>query len=403
MPAARTPRWTADELAVLRETYPHGGAEGVAARLPGRSWRSVYVKAHRLGLTCGRATGGRKPELTGDALEEAIRLREVEGWSFARIGARFGVAEASACNAVLIALCPRKGYTPAQRDAYGRLTVEGIERLRLALRKGLKGVDIQLRLGVSASLVAEERRRYNRELKARGKALLPPPGGGEAYSGARLSRAKKAEVEALFLQGLGTLKVSQKSGVSRTSCIRIRARLVKRLKRKGEALPGCDERGRRRVHAESSRFIPEPLKQALRDMLLDGLPVRRAAMLCAIGACSAYRIRDALRAELEAQGEVLPKPRLPGRRRQEVSPTWPPRGVQEIYAFRQLLQDRSFEEAKAEWRKRKRDEIATEKARPRSFEEQLARIKSGEIGIAPAFTRQHLEPTVVAETRARRA
>lgn len=393
MSAHRAPRWTTSEIAVLEEFYPEQGVDCVEY-LPGRTWKSVHQKAHKLGLRCEKIAAAPKPRLVGAHLEEAIRLREVEGWSFARIGAKFGVAEASACNAVLIALCPRRGFRPAERDEHGRLTREGLERLRLALRKGLKGVDIQLRLGLSASCIAEQRRRYARELRAKGKAPLPPPGAGEQYSGAKLSRAKKAEVEALFMQGLGTLKVSERAGVSKTSCTRIRTRLVRRLKRQGRELPGCDARGVRHAQAESARFIPGPVREALRSLLLDRVPVRRAALMLAVGASSAYRIRDELAAELRARGRELPKPILPGRRRVSIaSAYWPPDGPSEIYAFRALLSGRSFDEAKAEWCRRKRGERAAENSRPRTFEEQLARIGRGEIGIAPALTRRHLEPT----------
>src|SRR3546814_17712182 len=72
---------------------------------------------------------------------------------------------------------------------------EEIERMRLMLRKGLKGVEIQLRLGVSAACVSEQRRKYRADLKARDKAPLPPPGNGEQYSGARYSKAKRRAVD----------------------------------------------------------------------------------------------------------------------------------------------------------------------------------------------------------------
>lgn len=264
MPAHRSPRWSPAEVAILLDRYPSAGMAGVQLLLPGRSWHSIYVKASKLGLKSERVTDAPRAKLQGADLEEAIRLRETEGWSFGRIGALLGVAEASACNAVLIALCPRKGFVPAQRDPHGRLTAEGMERLRYALKKGLKGVDIQLRLGLSAACVAEQRRRYNRELKANGKVPLPPPGAGEQYSGVKLTRGMKVEVEELFLKGLGALKVSEHTGAAKTTCTRIRQRLVRRLRRKGEALPGCDVRGVRHVQADSSRFIPEECKAALR-------------------------------------------------------------------------------------------------------------------------------------------
>lgn len=395
MSAHRTPRWTSAEVAILREHYPAGGLEAAQSLLPSRSWHSIYVKAHKLGLRCERVTDAPKPKLDGDDLEEAIQLREQEGWSFARIGAHFGVSEASACNAVLIALCPRKGYRPAERDEHGRLTAEGVDRLRLALRKGLKGVDIQLRLGLSASCIAEQRRRYARELKARGKAPLPPAGGGEMYSGVKLTRAMKAEIEARFMEGLGTLKVSQMTGASKTSCTRVRNRLIRRLKRQGKTLPGCDERGVRHVQAESSRFIPGEVKAALRGMLLERVPVMRAAKLLAVGSCSAYRIRDELAADMKARGEELPKPKRPGRVRYPADPTWPPNGPAEIYAFREMLAEMSFDEAKAEWRRRRREERKAEAERPRSFAEQLARVQRGEIGIASAMPRHHLDTTLL--------
>jgi DNA-directed RNA polymerase specialized sigma24 family protein len=401
MPAHRTARWTAAETAILQTQYPEMGID-LAEQLPGRSWHSIYVKAHKLGLKSGKVTAAPKPRLSGPDLEEAIRLREGEGWSFARIGAKFGVAEASANNAVLIALCTRRGFKPAERDQHGRLTAQGLERVRYALKKGLKGVDIQLRLGVSASCVAEQRRRYNRELLERGKALLPPPGAGEAYSGVKLSKAKKAEVERLFLDGLGTAKVAERSGVSKTSCTRIRNRLIKRLKRKGETLAGCDAAGVRHVQAESTRFITDAQRDALRSMLLERIPVSRAARIVAIGGSSAYRIRDELAAELAAAGRCLPPPARPGRVRPNafVQSHWPPNGAAEIYAFRQLLRDLPFEDAKVAWRRRKQEAARIEAQRPKSFEEQLAMVAAGKLKLSTSLSRAHLEPQYREERRA---
>lgn len=394
----KAPPWSREEINILRNFYPREGID-CADRLPDRSWQAIHQKAHKLGLKCERLVDAPAAKLQGELLEEAIRLREQDRWSFARIGAKIGFCEATVCNAVLIALCPRKGYTPAQRDEHGCLTDEGIGRLRYALKKGLKGVDIQLRLGLSAGRVAEERRRYNRELKEAGKAPLPPPGGGEAYSGLKLTAAKKREVEDLFLQGLGTLKVSERTGASTTSCTRIRNRLVKRLKRKGETLPGCDEDGARRVQAESSRFIPEECKASLRAMILDRVPVARAARLLSIGSCSAYRIRDELAADLAARGEKLPRPdrALWGRGSAGASPFWPPRGAKQIYAFRELMREMAFDEAKAEFCRQRREEREAERRRPKSFEEQLRLVASGRVGLTTNFARRHLEPALTAE------
>lgn len=404
MPAHRTPRWSAAEMAVLREHYPAQGID-VAEHLPGRSWHSIHVKAHKLGLHCTRLTNAPKPKLAGADLDQAIALRENEGWSFARIGAKFGVCEAAANNAVLIALCTRRGFTPAQRDTHGRLTDEGRERVRLALKKGLKGCDIQLRLGVSAACVAEQRRRYNADLKARGKALLPPPGGGAAYSGVKVPKAKRAEAEALFLQGLGTLKISQRTGLSKTSCTRLRTRLIRRLAKKGEALPGCDITGARHVQAESSRFVPPAASEALRCLLLDRMPVLRAARLLAIGMSTAYRTRDALAAELAAQGKTLPAPILPGRVKTGTfaEADWPPQGARAIYAFRALLADMPFDQARERWRADRRAEREAERAarieaqqRPMTFEDQLARVAAG-AGLQRNLSRAHLEPKFIPE------
>ena len=400
MPARKAPRWTTAELAIVRDSWDGEGVRAARLLLPRRSVWAINVKASKLGLRRDPARSNAHaptPKLCGDQLEQAIHLREVESWSFARIGARFGVSEASANNAVLIALCARKGFTPAQRDDHGRLTPEGRERLRYALKKGLKGCAIQLRLGVSAGCVAEQRRRYNRELKAAGKALLPPPGGGVAYSGVKLSPADKRTVEALFMQGLGTTKVSERCGVSHTSCVRIRNRLIKRLRRQGESLPGCDAHGVRHVQRESSRFITDEQKRELRALLLDRVPVRRAALLLAIGASTAYQFRD----ELAARGEALPLPIRPGRVKAiQADPYWPPHGAKAIYAFRELLRELPFTEAKAQWCADRQRERRAEASRPRTFEEQLALVGAGQLGLACAIPRRHLEPGHAAEARA---
>jgi hypothetical protein len=400
MPAHRIPRWSSSELAVLREHYPALGGDCIE-HLPGRSWTSVVQKAHKLGLRCKKAVIAPTARLTGEALEEAIVLREQQQWSFARIGAKFGLSEAAVCNAVLIALCPRKGFRAAERSASGCLLPEGKARLRYALKLGLKACDIQLRLGLSAGRIAEERRRYNAELKAAGKALLPPPGRGTSYSGVAVPRSLKAEIEALFLQGLGTKKISERTGASHTTITRVRTRLIKRLRRKGETLPGCDASGKRHKASESVAYIHPENIRVLREQLLEGVPVRRAAWFAAVGASTAYRQRDLLAAELKAQGERLPTPRLPGRCRKpgyRDDPLWPPATAADLIAFRGMLVDgTSFEQAREGWRERRRAErqAAREKELTynRSFEEQLERIARGEIGISMAIPRAHLETT----------
>jgi hypothetical protein len=376
MPAHRNPRWSTAEISILGEHYPLGGIKAVCELLPSRSVYSIHVKVAKLGIRCERPQQhAPRCVLAGDDLEEAIRLREIEGLSFERIGARFGCSESAACNAVLNALCVRHGHTPAERDEHGRLTARGMERLRWCLKKGMKGVEIQLRLGVTASCIAEQRRRYNRELKDNGKALLPQPGAGERYSGAKIDAAKKREVEQLFLAGFGTLKVSQQAGVSKTACTRIRNKLVRRLTRKGECLPGCDLHGVRHAMRDHSRHVTEQQKAKLRSLILESVPVRRAAAICGIGTCSAYQIRDDLKAEL---GE-LPKPKLPGRvsklRSEMLYAQAIPAG--HMWRFRQLvgkLGDVDIARATL------RAEIS-EARRNRTFEQQLEALRRGEVSL----------------------
>jgi hypothetical protein len=377
MPAHKSPPWTSAERAILADIFPREGINGAADALPDRSWQAINVMASKLGIRSGIVGDAPQPKLSGDRLEEAIRLREVDGWAFGRIGATFGVSEAAASNAVLIALCPRRGFTPAERDEHGRLTEAGLDRLREMLRKGMKGVDIQIRLGVSAGCVAEQRRRYRADLKARGKAPLPAPGKGARYSGVKLSRADKLAVEALFLEGLGAKKINERTGISHTSIVRIRARLVKRLKRKGECLPGCGADGRRGAAKVSLNYIPADAVAALRDRLLAREPVRRAALAVGIGGSSAYRIRDALAAELAAGGGQLPKPILPGKTKLPPA-DWLPR--EKAGHFRALAHQLGVEAARemvlAEMRAERQAAIE-EARRPKSFEEQLAAVKAG--------------------------
>jgi hypothetical protein len=375
MPAHRSPSWTSAEVAILREHYPLGGIKAVSELLPTRSVYSIYVKVAKLGIRCEQPQQHAPRCVLGGAdLEEAIRLREQERFSFERIGARFGCSESAACNAVLNALCVRQGHTPAERDEHGRMTARGMERLRWCLKKGMKGVEIQLRLGVTASCIAEQRRRYNRELKANGKALLPPPGAGEAYSGAKLSRDKKREVEALFLEGFGTAKVAVKAGISKTSCTRIRNRLLRRLKRDGKCLPGCDADGVRRTMRDHYRHVPDELRARCRELILQRVPVSRAAMISGIGSCTAYRIRDELKAEL---GDAMPRPRLPGRTtplerelmRAQAIPS------KHLWRYRELVRDVGDpDKARATLRA----EIA-EARRNQTFEQQLEAVRRGEV------------------------
>lgn len=385
------PRWTPQELDILRAVYPAGGAEAAMAALPGRPRLAIYVKANKLGLHTSNRNIAPQLALAGADLIEAIELR-AQGWGCERIGRKFGLAECTVSNAIIIEEGRLKGYRPLPRDEHGHLLPSSIDTLRLMLRKGLKARDIQERCGVSAACVAEQRRRYAADLKARNKAPLPPPGGGQAYSGARVPKAQRQLVEQFYMEGLGAAKIVERTGVSYTTVQRIRQRLVKRLKRKRQSLPGCDIDGCRHTQAESTRFIPPASIDRLKAMLLDRIPVSRAARECGIGGSSAYRIRDELRAELEAKGEQLLDGIRPGRVKSVNHPSrtakWLPTGAKNIYRYRQLLATMDPDQARAamlaEIEQAKTEERAAriaEAARPLTFEEQLARVRSGEARI----------------------
>ena len=377
--------WSPAELKWLRDNYQQFGRAGCAERM-GRTRSAVGVMASRLHLRTTVTNRARRPSLAGAQLEEAIRLHEEEGWGFERIGQKYGYCETAVTNAVLIALCPRNGFRPAERNEYGRLMPEEIERMRLMLRKGLKGVEIQLRMGVSAACVAEQRRRYQADLKARDKAPLPPPGNGERYSGVRVPKADRKRAEEIMLQGYGTARVSRMTGVSKTVCIRIRAALVKRLARKGESLPGCDIDGRRLVQLPGLRNIHPAQIDALKRMMIDGIPVRRAASMAGIGHCSAYRIRDDLNAERATQGKspiAAKQWRTAAGKKAAKAAEWLD-GAADILRFRALIVELGYDAAipamKAEIRARAEAARAAreaERIRPKTFEEQLAAVRAG--------------------------
>jgi hypothetical protein len=402
MARAKAPAWTPEEIAVLHEIYPAGGINAVTDLLPERSWQAIYVMASKLGIRTQAVTEAPKARLQGDHLERAIGMREDQGWSFARIGAELGVSEASACNAVLIALCTRKGFRPAERDAKGRLLPEGIERLRYALRKGYKGVDIQLRLGLSAGRVAEERRRYSRELKAAGKVPLPPPGGGEAYSGVKVSRGKIAEIEAALMQGLGTLKVSERTGASKTTITRARNRLIRKLQRQGKTLPGCDSNGKR-VHLVDQLFqIPDAARVEFRRLLIEErMSAARAGLRAGVGGSNAHFMYQGIVAEFAARGEALP----PTKRAPSRGPAWRqiraedalyPKGRTAMALYRRYAAEHGYPAAR---QKLADDRAATavaareEARRPKSFEEQLAMVAAGKARVVANIPLRRPDPT----------
>ncbi len=324
-----------------------------------------------------RLPRGRQLGLHGEALTRAVELYE-SGQSMEATARAIGMPTPTVQNGVMAALCVRRGYRPAERDKNGYLTSAGVERLREMLRKGMKGVDIQLRLGVSASTISNERGRYNVDLKARGKRPLPRPGGGAMYSGARLSREQIKEVERLLHTGLGSQQVGRKTGISSTSVIRIRAALVKRLARKGEVLTGCDKRGKRVKLANLVHAVPEAAKAKLRQLIADRVPVSRAAVMTNIGSCYAYKVRDEMRAEYAARGEFLPAPIKLGRKlakEADFRAAWLPGGRANKVLYRTILIACGGDEAEA--RRKTIRAIAERDGDDPTMAEQFDRLRRG--------------------------
>ncbi len=324
-----------------------------------------------------RLPRGKCLALHGEALDRAVALYE-GGTSMEAVARAIGMPCPTVQNGVMAALCVRRGYRPAERDANGYLSPAGLERLREMLRKGMKGVEIQLRLGVSASTISNERRRYNADLKARGKRPLPRPGGGEMYCGARLSREQVKEIENLLMTGLGSQQVAKRTGVSSTSVIRLRHKLVKRLARKGQALTGCDKSGKRVRLLNLVHSVPESAKEKLRDLILDRVPISRAAVMANVGTSFAYSMRDAIRAEFAERGEALPPPIKLGRtkaREADFRAAWLPKGRSNIVLHRQILAECNGDEHEA--RRRTIRAIAARDGQDPAMAEQFDRLRRG--------------------------
>lgn len=380
----KAPPWTAEEIAILADVYPRGGLDEAADALPERSWGALTMMASKLGLKSALLGQGRTASLAGDALEEAIRQRENLGWSFEQIGAAHGVCETAAQNAVLMALCPRKGFTPAERDTNGKLLPEGRERLRAMLRDGRKGVEISLELGISVARIALERREMNAELVGQGRAALPPPGNGERYSGAKISTDVYLQVDQLLLQGYGAARISSWTDVSKVHVGRRRNKLIKSLAREGRCLPGCDAQGRRIAYKDSAAAVAEVQKSILRAELLKGTAVARAAKIAVVGESFAYDFRDALRAELARVGKELPPVKRLGARAEAVDRPldWLPRKKKNLILYRRHLIEAGGDQVEA--KRRTISDLMPKPAprpaaskRPLTFEEQLARVAAG--------------------------
>lgn len=392
--------WSEEEDEIIRRYYPDNGPKGVALHLTEvkRSLAAISMHAHKLGVACNLRAQAPTFRMTQAEIRSAQALHDA-GESYTAIAKKLGYAATTVSNALIIEEGKRRGYTPLPRDEFGGLTPDSLAKLREMLRKGMKGVDIQMRAGVSAACVAEQRRRYSAYLRRTRKVPLPQPGNGERYSGAKLAKENVRAAEALFMEGFGQLKIVERTGLSKTSVARIRIKLVRRLRRKKIALPGCELDSTRRRQKESLRFVPEEAKAKLRALLMERVPVLRAAKLSGIGTCTAYKLRDELKAELEERGETLPKPKLPGRVRGKhpeirALEEWMPEGAAGIYHYRALVKAHGEEEARRILKAEKEEARAAQaKKTPRvlSFEEQLERVRRG-AGLAPAFKPKRADP-----------
>ncbi len=341
----RRPHYSKREDQILARLFPKDGAEACQAKLRRRSLPSIKQRAAILGLKppCDQRHQGLRRTLCDVQAGQALDMRD-QGMAFAKIGSHFGVCEATATNAVLHAQCLRAGGTPARRDASGAILARDIERLRAMLRSGERGCAIARALGISANSVSYHRRKYQAELDQSGAAYrLPPPGAGTPYSGRKLTNKEREAVVALLKSGLGAMRVARQTGVSKTHIGRIRRTLIKEMALQGKTLAGCTSDGSRLVTLKSTRFVTAEQTARLRQLLIERIPVRRAALLTGIGGCTAYRLRDDLRVELAAKGETLPNPILPGRVRVLSGNTLP---GHDIYRFRALLETTSFDEAR---------------------------------------------------------
>lgn len=337
---------------------------------------------------------GKQMALHGPLLDRAVHLFDVDGLSMEAVAREVDMSAPTVQNAVYAALCAKRGYSPAERDGNGYLTAVGRERLRELLREGMKHVDIQVRLAVSAGTVSNERRAYNADLKARGKRPLPLPNDGEAYSGLRLTNAQRKEVEAHLLAGLGSVKVSALTGVSKTVCVRIRLKLMVRLKRKGQLLAGCDASGRRVKLVDQGARVPDADRERFRSLLLDRVPVKRAALMANIGASSAYRLRDEFRDELASRGETLPGIKRLGRVNGPIADaraTWLPKGRKNYVLYRAKIAETDGNATLA--RKLTVRAIADRDGEDPYLAEQIDRMKRG-AGLVARFDYRRADPTM---------
>jgi len=352
--------WSKAEVRRLRAKFPELGATGCLPLFKRRSLNSIRQKAIVLDLAFIHPNHrGLVSPIPVDQFPRVLAMHKA-GASCRAIGRAYGVSSSSATNALAAAKCRASGRAPAKRSADGGLMIRDLKRVHAMLEAGARGIDIQTEIGISASSVSTHRRRLNKERAAAGLPLLPPAGGGDRYAGARLSADDVRTIEKLFMKGYGSRIIATRTGISGTTIKRHRDRLIARLACKGQVLPGCDASGKRISVKAHAHRVTEERVAALRLHILGRLPVQRAARLCGVGISSAYRIRNALAAELAARGEILSKPILPGR---------------SAVARRATEQDANAAAAAV---------LAPPRPRRLTFDEQLQRVRNG-AGLTRAF------------------
>lgn len=133
------------------------------------------------------------------------------------------------------------------------------------------------------------------------------------------------------------------------------------------------------------QITPEQIA-AVRRMITDGMPVRRAGNIAGVGLCSAYRMRDAINAERLAAGlPLLEIVRVTSNadRAAARAAGWL-KEERDLWRFRQLIIEQGYDAAAVTMggeiharEETARVERQAEARRPLTFEEQLARVRAG--------------------------
>jgi hypothetical protein len=72
-PAHKRPRWSASEIAIMRQHYPTGGAPRCRALLPERRTCAIHWRARTLGLSAPKNDGRAERIITTQFIDDAIR------------------------------------------------------------------------------------------------------------------------------------------------------------------------------------------------------------------------------------------------------------------------------------------------------------------------------------------